>query len=496
MSDVSGVLYDKDAVYINIPKKASAAILEYDDNDDGVMDTDGLGEGERMLGELRERGETIADVRRRAEIQLFAGSKPLRVEKPDASDSDSDSDDLEGDEVSIGSDSDDDDDEDDVEGGQAEEEAEDDERVFMNTGRRRAFQNHATTSSHKTQNQEDVSFAESDSDLSGAEDEDHSDMESDDDNDQNDQVSSDDESSDQDSDNEDENVNGSLRWKNKMLERAKSNFLNARTRKINLMDFVYGENTQSLSQASPATLSTSNLDDQDKTVGAEDDDDDFFTVKRMDPLSSELNLRSLDSSKTVVSAQDLVIMGDEQVLSGLCRLFVTGPKDSELVTKDENAFGDFEDLETGEKFDGPAHKPTTTSDGDVEGEDEATRLDRRKEELKAKFDANYDTRGGGDDEDTSKNIFENTKNEFTRQAKVNRDEFQDDDENMRIQVEGFRAGQYVRVVVQTMPCEFMDHFDPNCPVIVGGLGVGEEGVGFVQVRFWPLILYQSILFEA
>lgn len=46
---------------------------------------------------------------------------------------------------------------------------------------------------------------------------------------------------------------------------------------------------------------------------------------------------------------------------------------------------------------------------------------------------------------------------------------------------GVEAGSYVRVVLDSVPCEFMTFFDPKFPVLVGGLLATEEQLGLVQV---------------
>jgi len=52
---------------------------------------------------------------------------------------------------------------------------------------------------------------------------------------------------------------------------------------------------------------------------------------------------------------------------------------------------------------------------------------------------------------------------------------------MRIQLEGFCPGMYVRVEFKDIPFELITNFDATYPLILGGLLAREENVGFVQV---------------
>ncbi|KAJ3550814.1 hypothetical protein NM688_g4991 [Phlebia brevispora] len=84
MSDVGGVMYDKDAVYINVPgsfTRGNADVLQ--------------GEGEKMVMDLQDVDETLEDVVARSHIRLFgSSSRPLAVDPgPNRQHSDSDEED-------------------------------------------------------------------------------------------------------------------------------------------------------------------------------------------------------------------------------------------------------------------------------------------------------------------------------------------------------------------------------------------------------------------
>lgn len=66
---------------------------------------------------------------------------------------------------------------------------------------------------------------------------------------------------------------------------------------------------------------------------------------------------------------------------------------------------------------------------------------------------------------------------------MNRKQFEGLDDEVRVKLEGYRPGMYVRIELTKMPCELVTNFDPTYPIVVGGLQPGEENVGFVNVIF-------------
>jgi ribosome biogenesis protein BMS1 len=63
---------------------------------------------------------------------------------------------------------------------------------------------------------------------------------------------------------------------------------------------------------------------------------------------------------------------------------------------------------------------------------------------------------------------------------LNISELNDLDEDTRVEIEGFRTGTYVRLEVHDVPFELVEHFDPRHPILVGGIGLGEDNTGYMQ----------------
>uniref|UniRef100_A0A673LQ00 BMS1 ribosome biogenesis factor n=1 Tax=Sinocyclocheilus rhinocerous TaxID=307959 RepID=A0A673LQ00_9TELE len=186
----------------------------------------------------------------------------------------------------------------------------------------------------------------------------------------------------------------------------------------------------------------------------------------------------------------------EEVRSSIRDCFVTGKWEEDkdaatLLKEDDELYGDFEDLETGQVHKGGNDDEINgggddDDDDDDDEEEEApqVKLDddevqknkrlEKKRRLKERFDAQYD--------DGDATYFDDLKEEMQKQAELNRQEFEDVDDEIRVQYEGFRPGMYVRVEIPALPCEFVTNFDPHYPIILGGLGPSEGNVGYLQMR--------------
>ncbi|PIK42638.1 putative ribosome biogenesis protein BMS1-like [Apostichopus japonicus] len=302
-------------------------------------------------------------------------------------------------------------------------------------------------------------------------------------------------SSDQDESKEEE---GKLKWKENLVEKASAAFIRQQQNTPNLRKLVYGEVVENDSDGETEvlggflTLSKPSEDEEKLSRGKDGQDTSGFPVK---------HIRDWDL---------------DEVRELIADCFVTGKweadEDAEtLLEKDDELYGDFEDLETGEVHKGDPEKQTNErsseeedEDGDeeekaegevggeaktalsVQDEDKQERERRMEKKRKAKM-------GLLEDEEEGPSFFDEWKEEMDQQSKLNRAEFQDMDDSVRTQYEGFRPGMYVRVEVADVPFEFVTNFDPTCPMVLGGLLSSESSIGFVQIRLKKHRWYPKIL---
>ncbi|KZW01504.1 DUF663-domain-containing protein [Exidia glandulosa HHB12029] len=436
MSDVGGITYDKDAVYINVPGSFSRRPDEEDG--DNIMQ----GEGEQMVMDLQDVTSSLADGISRSHIQLLGtSSAPLQVD-PDDSEGEED-----GDSGSAsGSQSEDDDagsDDEDLSDVEADQEATGDRgRTSMRLHARAA----RGQSSHDAKQRADVEYADSDSDLG---DDDGGGMLRDDNESELDL--DDEEASDQD----DDDGGDVPHWKRNLRDKASEAFERQhKRRKRDWMKLIYRSTLTPEQIVRGETEQEARIED--------DDEDELFKFKSKDQMGTD---EVLDQTKEPLSKEALAEWDDEEMLDSIRHLFITGG---------DTAQGDEAEWDGAEAGD------------DVEMEDapEQTEADKRaaalakKKELKRKFDEQYD-----DPEEAGKqDFYDEKKDEMARQLQLNRAEVEGMDPEARALVEGFRAGSYVRLELENVPCELVTNFDPTYPLIVGGLLPAEERFGFVQAR--------------
>ncbi|KAI9811895.1 MAG: Glycoside hydrolase 2 (Mannanase, beta-galactosidase) [Pycnora praestabilis] len=489
MSDVGGVLVDKDAVYIDV--KTTNFDKDAEDEEDrglGEQMVVGLQGGRRLLGEgdegvrLFSGGGLMSHIDDPEEAGNV-GRKERRnarvIERNEGSD-----DEIAEDE---GFESGDDIEEDDEDGGEVKA-SEVPESKLEGT-----FKSKPDLVSNENSNGY-INFAESDSDLGSLSSVSKQELEN----------------GDEDSEEAgfDEDDGSALRWKENLAENAKrlhSSISQYRT--ADLARFLYDE---SLSPAQVIQKWRGNDDTNDGAngeLGGNEDEDNFFKKAGNEGEEETMEFRSIPKFDYTALEEKWI---DEDNLEGLRQRFATADlmKDREGAYEDgedgEEGFEDFnngdegdgvfEDLETGETH--SAHQITAVSSKDAESLDaEREKNARRKEELKLRFEeedregfgnhkANERREGGKDNEELfgEDEWYDSQKAQIQKQLRVNRSEFDALDAHSRVRVEGYKAGTYARIVLEQVPYEFSASFNPRYPIIIGGLTPTEDRLGFVQVR--------------
>ncbi|CAO1625754.1 unnamed protein product [Sympodiomycopsis kandeliae] len=460
MSDVGGVMFDKDAVYINVPGNFSRKNGEGDDEEEGG-DEDGIsgnaGEGEEMVMRLQSAQRLLGDrgADEQGQMRLFeeddrpiaSSSKTANRKRQAAFGQDvaeAENDDEEEDDQSEDGD---DFDAEDAEAGPSS---------------RRLTAAGDSDDDERDANGDDLAFADSDSDMGFGSDQEE----------------------DEDEDDED-GAGPAASWKNNLAAKAQATIrANKERQKPDIMKLIYGSDLAAEEVANGQSSSSSSKASSSKIQLADDDegDEDFFQLAKDDDdeeaAAGEDDEKNLvpDQSHQRWSQSDLDRWDDEAMLDSIRHLFITGNRTEgeEGEEEDDAADGGFVDLEDG---DGDEDGGKNVDEDPEEARERA--LAAKKEALKKKFDEQYDDdeEGNGD-----KDWYETQKAELARQAAANRAEFENSDEATRHAIEGYRPGSYLRVELSSVPYELVEFFDGRYPLLVGGLLSSEETYGFVQVR--------------
>jgi ribosome biogenesis protein BMS1 len=478
LSNVGAVSFDKDAVYIDIgnanyTKKENLATGK-EGSDEEEADDEPQYDADAPAGLLKSLQDIKAGVDEKMEhstLRIFKGSKAVRAGSDDSSDEDES----------------------------------DDEDVAMKQGQS-SFDLEKLTKPFRPRNADLGNDNEdgSDDDSSSSSDDDSSDDES--------SVGSDEDESHAGDDYDDENLpssrveTGSL-WKNNLAERAAQSFLSRESSTVNLQDLIYG------SSRNVTVVSDEAEDDKADEADSDESDDEFFKVRGQGKkkkgssesgterlrdtsmLGEEDSSRMLSDGVVSFDVSPWLEEGDDCLIESIRDKFVTG-KWASSENDAEEAFGDFEDFETGEKF-GPQSDalPDDASDdedrtaGMTDDEIRAYHAEKKAKQ-KSNFDEEFDEEKkllggaiGENDESAENEYMESLKREKEARLRRNQDEFGEEGERARLAHEGFRQGLYCRIRIDNIPADFMSSFDPHMPLVLGGLTPQETNLGLIRCRF-------------
>lgn len=483
MSDVGGVLVDKDAVYIDV-KTSNFDMDAEEDTERGLGEqmVVGLQSERRLLGEAEDG------------VQLFSGGNMLKggnegdeedtgrretrkarvIGREENDGADVAAEEEEDEEFANGSDGEND-------SGYLEEDTIPDEklgRIFKST---KDAENGVNTT-------QEVAFADSDSDIGSVSSVEDQELES----------APDDLELEDGSDEE----AAALRWKSNLQEKAKS--LHSASKQYRASDFARLLYDETLSPAEVVRKWRGPTEDNevapDRDEEADEEEGEAFFKKAKEEEEEDLEDRTVPKYDYAALAQK---WSDPDNLAELRRRFASASLPNEGGTNGKLDGEDSEDLEEGDEGEGdgefedleattPATEPEEDPQLSIEAEREKNA--KKKEELKLRFEEEdregfaNDKRGerGAATEATEEfgedDWYDAQKAQIQKQLNINRAEFESLDKQSRVRVEGYKAGTYARIVLENAPYEFAVTFNPRFPVIIGGLTPTEDRFGFVQVR--------------
>ncbi|KAI8474956.1 MAG: ribosome biogenesis protein BMS1-like protein [Monoraphidium minutum] len=380
-----------------------------------------------------------------------------------------------------------------------------------------------------------------------------------------------------------EGLGGAARWKAGLAVRASALFAR---RGRDLQEMIYGERATAGGggaaggAAAGGKRGRGEFEDGDGDGGgggggggSDDSDDDLFTLRREGGAQARPaapgaaaaagagDADGPDTSRPAAAGAALARelesrWGEEGAVKALRNRFVTGDWDAAAAraagqggpggsdgggASDDEVFGDFEDVEAGVTYGGGGGKDDAKGGGGKEGGGgdavaavarraielaEAEELRLKKLAKRAAFDATYASGGakavsrafqggggggggGGEEEDDEEgeeggggarrrkkgagvaappgsrkadegeSFFDSQKREITERAVATRAALAALDPRTRAAMAGLEAGTYVRMRFTGVPCELVTHWEPRRPLLLGGLGQGEDKGGVV-----------------
>ncbi|KAL8761388.1 MAG: hypothetical protein Q9184_002483 [Pyrenodesmia sp. 2 TL-2023] len=481
MSDVGGVLVDRDAVYIDV--KSSTFDKEADKSEErglGEQMVVGLQGERKLLGEaddgvrLFSGGERLMGQDDPNAVEDAGRDNPRRPNLPDLGAIDDDEHALEDGDIS--------------DGDGAEDPTTLEDGADVPAQKLGLFYKPTKFDSSNGNASSGIDFADSDSDLGTV-----SSVE-------NQQFDSEASESDEDVDSDEEEA--ALRWKSNLTEHAKNLHRKEKYQRASDLSKLFYDDT--LRPADVARRWRGNLaetlegDDDDRDENGGVDNDAFFKKAKREEEEQDLEDRLLPQFDYEALAAKWSDPGNfEELRQRFASASLTRDKSSnsnadgngsgESKDEDDEGDGEFEDLEADIK---EPNDPAKDAPLSLEAEREKNA--KKKEELKLRFEEE-DKEGFGKSQEKGKigrgeaefgedDWYEAQKAQIQKQLDINRAEFDSMDMNSRVRVEGYKAGTYARIVLEHVPYEFATTFNPRFPIVIGGLAPTEDRFGFVQIR--------------
>ncbi len=327
-------------------------------------------------------------------------------------------------------------------------------------------------------------------------------------------------------------------WRDGIAARAASRFLERARSNVNLMELVYGGDAYTPSSCQQQ----STTEPRGHTVTGDADNDggdELFQLKKnkrwMSSIAAEEKTTTtttmhefgeFDSSKM---SRDYLLLDESEEKSienenTLRNRFVTGnwgasgnnrktdeeEEDVNNYGSDDGSelYGSYEDLETGEKFDGsglngsiseqPIGQPIGQPLGSSVDEQRAANAAKKAAAMAAKSEASIsdddgesgsnnncnNNEDGGEEQEEEDLFLLEARKARAAQSYRNRMEFSSEKGERRAVLEGHRLGHYVRIKLKGVSAALVRgcFSKPGVPLVVGGLLVQETGIGMIRCR--------------
>eukprot|EP00742_Colponemidia_sp_Colp-10_P016499 GILJ01018916.1.p1 GENE.GILJ01018916.1~~GILJ01018916.1.p1 ORF type:complete len:740 (-),score=203.73 GILJ01018916.1:80-2098(-) len=230
---------------------------------------------------------------------------------------------------------------------------------------------------------------------------------------------------------------------------------------------------------------------------SEEDDDDYDILAEDDDEEADGNGKGFNAF-------------DDPELQGLVDHFVSakaGPTYASSGAEDESFGGPL--VDSGNRLGGSQLKNVKKMAGTKLGEDdeddtpnhggemteEQAKAMKKRMAKKAAFDESYDAGPDGGKKNATTGYYRHLQ-DAQKQKQSDIDEalkMVGEDLDHKISLVGFFSGLYVRVVLENIPVEFIRVFNPDTPIVIGGLNAGEDQLQMIHAkvkrhRWFPKIL--------
>eukprot|EP01130_Rhizamoeba_saxonica_P001422 TRINITY_DN11282_c0_g1_i2.p1 TRINITY_DN11282_c0_g1~~TRINITY_DN11282_c0_g1_i2.p1 ORF type:complete len:1080 (-),score=316.44 TRINITY_DN11282_c0_g1_i2:87-3326(-) len=270
-----------------------------------------------------------------------------------------------------------------------------------------------------------------------------------------------------------DDIDGSLRWKETMLQRAIDRF----NKPVDLMKLVYGKKGDE-----ELGVKLDNYEEMSEESSESSSSEEFFKLKTAKGRQDIIN--EVETSRFYLDEDDMIDFSSvEELGERLKKRFVDSDyffdEKYELDAFNDSAlYGDYEDLEASSN----SQEEEEGSQEDNMNEEDYEENPEEQEKIK---DSRYDI--------LDNDYFTAQKEAVKKQKEINQATFKGMSLKQRAEIEGHISGQYVRIVIESLPCELIENHDPTLPFILGGINPQESELGLIQVRIKKHRWHRKIL---